>query len=87
MGRFLTSVMRGIRAFSTTPDGKRFILEGKPITCPHCGHGFFIKGSALLNTAGRTFFNLDWTDKSATTLACAECGRVEWFLQEPDEVP
>ena len=86
MGRFLTSVMRAIRAGTSGPDDKRFALYGKPIVCPHCGHDRFIRGSAVLTTAGMMFFQLAWTDRSATTLACSDCGRIEWFLEEPDEV-
>jgi hypothetical protein len=31
-----------------------------------------------------TFFN--WTGRpiSGATLVCAECGRIEWFVQEPE---
>jgi hypothetical protein len=43
-----------------------------------------VSGHALLNTAGRTFFNMDYLDPSATTLVCAECGRIEWFAEEPE---
>jgi len=43
-----------------------------------------MKRSALLNSSGSTFFQLDWTDPAATILVCAECGRIEWFAQEPD---
>ncbi len=86
MGRFLTSVLRGLRAGFEGPDARRFAMVGKPIVCPHCGHDRFVKGQALLDSAGMSFLHLDWTGRSATTLACADCGRVEWFLEEPGEV-
>jgi len=34
----------------------------------------------------RSAFNVDWADPTATILICGECGRVEWFAQEPDRV-
>jgi hypothetical protein len=42
--------------------------------------------TAQLNTAGLSFFNLDWANRSAATLTCAMCGRIEWFLADPEEV-
>ena len=65
---------------------KRYELKGKQVVCPHCGHDEFAKGHAKLNTAGMTFLNMDWANRSATYLACAECGRMEWFLQAPRQV-
>ncbi len=86
MGRFLTSLGRAIKAARSGPDSRRYVLVGKPIVCPHCGHDHFIRGRALLNSAGMTFFNLDWAEKTATTLACSDCGRITWFLEEPEEL-
>ena len=54
-----------------------------PVRCPHCGERKFAPGSALLNTRALSLFNLDWADQSASFLVCAECGRLEWFAQEP----
>ncbi len=87
MGRFLTSVVRAIRAGTSGPSDRRYALFGKPIVCPHCGHDRFVRGSALMNTTGMTFFQLDWANREATTLACAECGGIQWFLQTPDDLP
>ena len=58
-------------------------VEGRRVTCPHCGGEEFAEGSALLNTVGMTFLELDWANKSAYTLMCAECSRIEWFGQAP----
>jgi hypothetical protein len=38
------------------------------------------------NTAGLTFLNLDWANRSAATLTCTACGRIEWFLADPEEM-
>ena len=61
-------------------------MNGKLIVCPLCGHNQFDQGSALLNTPGMTFFGLDWANRTAAILACKQCGRLEWFLRQPDEV-
>jgi predicted nucleic-acid-binding Zn-ribbon protein len=63
-----------------------FQLEGKTVTCPHCGNQEFAIGRAQLNTAGLTFLDLDWANKSAHTLLCTECGRIEWFAQRPEKL-
>ncbi len=61
-------------------------IQGKPIVCPQCGHNQFDFGSALLNTPGMTFLGLDWANRTATILACKECGHIDWFLREPQEI-
>ncbi len=61
-------------------------IQGKSITCPHCGSSQFDQAVALLNTPGMTFFNLDWANRTATTLSCKQCGRLEWYLRPPEEV-
>ena len=62
----------------------QYAAGGKKILCPHCGSDVFAKGKAQLNTAGMSFLDLDWANKSATTLACTTCGRVEWFIKKPE---
>ncbi len=61
-------------------------LEGKSVTCMHCGGQEFDRGSALLNTPGMTFFGLDWANRTATILSCRRCGRIEWFARAPEEI-
>ncbi|MDD5349370.1 MAG: hypothetical protein PHQ12_04080 [Chthoniobacteraceae bacterium] len=55
-------------------------VNGHPLKCPHCGGVSFRREQAQLNTAGMTFLKLDWLNKSADTFICADCGRIEWFL-------
>ena len=83
MGRFADALRRGFRSAQSGPEGERFVLAGKLVRCLHCGEYRFHQGSAQLNTAGLTFLNLDWANRSAVTLACVQCGRLEWFLQAP----
>jgi predicted nucleic-acid-binding Zn-ribbon protein len=59
-----------------------FSSSGKRITCSHCGGNQFESGSILLNTPGMTFFGLDWANRTATTLACTSCGKLQWFILE-----
>jgi uncharacterized protein len=62
----------------------QYIAAGKKIECPHCGGDEFAQGKAQLNTAGMTFFEVDWANKSATTLACTKCGSIQWYIKEPE---
>lgn len=61
----------------------KYLVAGREVRCPHCGNDTFAEGEALLNTVGMTFFHLDWANKTASTLMCAECSRIEWFGQKP----
>ena len=61
-------------------------LLGKEINCQHCGGKEFDVSSALLNTAGMTFLKLDWANRSASVLACRNCGHVQWYLTAPEKV-
>jgi predicted nucleic-acid-binding Zn-ribbon protein len=84
MKRFLSAIAAGAKSMSAGPTPERFEVAGKPVRCPHCGGEHFIEGRAQLNTAGLTFVGLDWANRSAATLACTECGRIEWFLADPE---
>jgi len=53
------------------------------IECTHCKHTRFLKGSAMLNTAGMTLLGLDWANRTATTLMCDNCGLIHWFGKPP----
>ncbi len=85
MKKFFSAVAAGAKAMSSGPSGEPFEVAGKPVRCPHCGGERFVEGRAQLNSAGLTFLNLDWANRSAATLACVECGRLEWFLTDPEE--
>lgn len=59
-------------------------IAGEQIVCPHCGGQSFELGEAQLNTAGMTFFNLDWLNRNATLLICSDCSNIQWFLDKPE---
>jgi predicted nucleic-acid-binding Zn-ribbon protein len=63
-----------------------FRIQGKNITCPHCGNDQFEQRFILLNTPGMTFFNLDWANRTASVLACTRCSHLQWFQQQPEVV-
>ena len=84
MGRFFNALKAGVAGLTEGTEPRAYSLAGKQVRCSHCGHEEFVPGRALLNTAARTFFKLDWTDPSATILVCADCSHIEWFAQEPD---
>lgn len=83
MGRFIEALKAGARAFKEGTKPQPYEAAGRPVTCAHCGERLFLPGSALLNTRVRSTFNVDWADPTAWLLICAECGRIEWFLEEP----
>lgn len=85
MKKFFSSIAAGARAMKSGPSSDHYEVAGRPVRCPHCGGEEFLEGRAQLNTAGLTFLNLDWANRSAATLACTGCGRLEWFLAEPEE--
>jgi len=60
--------------------GSTIEVRGIQIRCSHCGSIRFSERKAQLNTAGMTFLNLDWANKSATVLVCESCGKLEWFI-------
>jgi predicted nucleic-acid-binding Zn-ribbon protein len=86
MGNFFTAVKRGFQTMGEAPAGDRYSVAGKAVRCAHCAHEQFVEGRAQLNTAGMTFLNLDWANRQAATLTCTRCGRIEWFLADPQEI-
>lgn len=63
--------------------GKKAEVNGKSLICPICSNDRFKIKSAQLNTAISTFFNLDWTNQSATCMVCTACTHITWFLNPP----
>jgi ribosomal protein S27E len=86
MARFIEALKAGVRGFREGMGPSGYSVAGRPVRCPHCGETKFVASTALLNSSGASLVNLDWLDPSATVLICAECGRIEWFAQEPERV-
>lgn len=86
MSNFFNAVKAGVRgAMSTTGPG-RFVAGGIPVACTHCRGEEFEQREAQLNTAGMTFLNLDWMNRTGTALICTRCGLIQWFGKTPDRV-
>ncbi len=58
---------------------ERVEVLGKEMRCEICGGREFWQRQAQLNTSVASFFNLDWTNPSATCVICAHCGYIRWF--------
>jgi uncharacterized protein len=80
MPGFFTRLKRAYKAAKNAEISKQYSKNGKQVNCSFCGCIEFEESSALLNTRGATFVNLDWTDRSATILICKECGYIQWWL-------
>jgi hypothetical protein len=57
-------------------------VMGKDFRCPVCANLNFWSRRVQLNTTVATFFNLDWTNRSATCFVCSNCTHISWFLGE-----
>ena len=74
MANFFASLANGIQSMGDTPEGERYTVADIPVTCAHCKHDHFVEGRAQLNTAGMTFFNLDWANRSARSHQTSDVG-------------
>ena len=63
-----------------------YSIMGKKIICPLCENDIFVMRDILLNTPGMTFFGFDWANRTAVTLSCMRCGKIEWFMQTPEQI-
>jgi uncharacterized protein len=86
MANFWQALGRAAKATRESMGPCPYSVNGKKVTCIHCGEAEFTEGSAQLNTAGMTFIGLDWANRSAHTLLCANCGHIEWFMQKPEKI-
>ena len=77
-------IKRASKAIAEGTGPTQYIAGGKILHCQHCDETHFLEGSAQLNTAGMTFLNMDWANKSATTLMCDNCSLIHWFGERPE---
>ena len=57
-------------------------VDGKSFHCLVCGGDRFRRRRSQLNTALATLFSLDWANRSATCVVCADCGYIHWFMTD-----
>lgn len=62
------------------PEPQTVAVKGHDLVCPVCANKYFWTRRAQLNRSVSTFFNLDWTDRSATCFVCSNCTYIFWFL-------
>jgi hypothetical protein len=55
-------------------------VKGIPLRCEICKNDRFWPQRAQLQSAVASFFNLDWTGRTADCLVCSNCGYIHWFL-------
>ncbi len=51
--------MKAAATFRDSFGPSEYSAGGKGVVCPRCGGTVFAEGSAMLNTAGMTFINMD----------------------------
>lgn len=70
-----------------SPRAESFRAGGKLVECAHCENVLFHKKKISLNTALSSLMSLEWADRQACVLVCANCSRIEWFYDDlkPEE--
>lgn len=86
MSDFVERFKKGTKAFKDALGPGQYEAANIKVICPHCKNDTFEEGSAQLNTAGATFLNLDWLNKSAVILVCTRCGLIQWFGDSVDKI-
>jgi hypothetical protein len=79
----------GLFSKSATKKGDapaRYMTAGTEVSCPQCHGILFLEGKAQLNTAAMSLANLDWANKSATTLICSQCSFISWYFDGPSRI-
>ncbi|MES2274938.1 MAG: hypothetical protein V4592_02870 [Bacteroidota bacterium] len=67
--------------FFSADEPKSYEIDGKKLLCQFCANATFHTRNEQLHTPTTTFFNLEWTDKTATCFVCSSCGYIHWFLR------
>jgi len=60
-------------------------IAGQDLKCHVCGHEYFYKREALLNTTMIMFFHLGFFNKSAVCFRCQKCGYLHWFVSPKEK--
>ncbi len=82
----LARLKKGARAAARHLGEGEFEAGDRQVICAVCQHAVFDRGSARLNTAAASLLNLDWANRTAHTLLCANCGHVLWFVKRPSRL-
>jgi ribosomal protein L37E len=60
---------------------KSYEIDNKQLICMFCSNKTFHTRTEQLHSPGRTFLNLEWTDRTATCFVCSSCGFIHWFMR------
>ncbi|GAB3120518.1 hypothetical protein GCM10027160_36770 [Streptomyces calidiresistens] len=58
----------------------RVFVGNKRLTCTFCDHQIFDRRDVKLNGTGMSILGLDWANKVACGLICAQCGYMQMFV-------
>lgn len=61
-----------------------YVFGDKALKCVHCRESLFLPSAAVLGRGADAAQSLEWNVPVATNLVCAECGRIESFVELPD---
>lgn len=86
MSRLFNAVKAGVRGAMSAMGPGKYAAGGVAISCAHCKQSEFVKREAQFNTAGMTFLDLDWMNRSGIALVCTTCGLIQWFAKDPDRI-
>lgn len=64
------------------PTASSYRAGDKLVECRQCENILFHKRKASLSTALSALTGTEWSDTEATVLVCANCSRLEWFLDD-----
>ncbi len=67
-------------------EGSLYEVAGEKVSCHHCGGMTFDRAKGRLNAAGLTFQDSSLTSSPVNMLVCTNCGHIEWFLGEVEEI-
>lgn len=83
---FIRKLGKGLKGAMDAVNSDEFTVNNVKVKCTHCQHQHFESGEAQLNTAGLTFLNLDWANRSASVLVCKKCSFIMWFADTAKKV-
>lgn len=90
MGQFSETFTAGRVALAdeTTPreslEPRQYVFANRTLKCAHCSEKLFLPSRAILGGNDDAEQSLEWNTPATVNLVCAECGRIESFVQVPE---
>jgi hypothetical protein len=82
---FLKGLKAGTKSLFSKEQPSCYAVAGRRVACPHCGNEEFYPRRASVHGAASSFFSTEWASPRAHLLVCAQCTRIEWFFEQPQE--